>query len=54
MLAEEFDRLTNIRTMVKKSSFVQRVKLKGDSGNSSSGFFFVYIVDNSLGGRNIL
>ena len=29
--------------MVKKSSFVQRVKLKGDGGNSSSGFFFVYI-----------
>ena len=30
LLEEEFDRLTTVRTMVMKSSFVQRVKLKGD------------------------
>ena len=31
LLEEEFDRLTTVRTMVLKSSFIQRVKLKGDS-----------------------
>ena len=39
LLEEEFDRLTTVRTMVLKSSFMQRVKLKGDSKKEAGESF---------------
>ena len=46
LLEEEFDRLTTVRTMVLKSSFVQRVKLRGNHRKNigkTSVFFVIFI-----------
>lgn len=43
LLEEEFDRLTTVRTMVSKSLFVQRVKLKGDGNKNTSKFTLLLV-----------
>ena len=48
LLEKEFDRLTTVRTMVLKSSFIQRVKLKGDTKKGESFQFDSFQIYSSL------